>query len=217
MHKTKRVTNKRRSLKRKQRGGVIKDLKDGRVVEGEIRKNKVIGVGRLTCDGSVYEGTFNGFIPHGKGTLTNPDGSHYVGSFKNGIFDNGILTRPNGDSYEGQFAANEHGMGVANGMGTYRWQNGASYVGEFVLGMMNGHGILTRNDFVFEGEFKDGMVNGLGRLIWPDETIEKGNFRTITNGEIVNLDMPLLEPIPEIGSVNEMMKRYKAERARAER
>jgi hypothetical protein len=172
----------------------------------------------LTCDGSVYTGTFDGFIPHGpNGVLTNPDGSRYVGSFKNGIFDKGVLTRPNGDSYEGQFAANDHGMGVAQGKGTYRWQNGASYVGDFKLGIMDGDGTLTRNDFVFEGEFKDGMVNGLGRLIWPDETIEEGNFRTITNGEIVNLDMPLLEPITYNDAGVHALKRYKVERAIAER
>ena len=189
------------------------------VVEGEFRKGKVQGVGTLTCDGSVYTGEFNGIIPHSlNGNLTNPDGSRYVGSFKKGIFDNGILTRPNGDSYEGKFAANEAGMGVAQGNGTYRWHNGDSYVGNFILGIMNGHGILTRTDFVFEGEFKDGMVNGPGRLIWPDGTIEEGNFRTVINGEIVNLDMPPLEPIPgmDVKAMIQAMQSYNDKRAEAE-
>jgi hypothetical protein len=72
-NKTKRAgRSKRRTLKRKQRGGVKQTiiLNDGSVVEGNIRKNKVKGLGKRTfADGSVYDGPFDGFIPHGQGKL----------------------------------------------------------------------------------------------------------------------------------------------------
>ena len=64
--KTRRAgRSKRRTLKRKHRGGVKETilLDDGSEFYGEIRKGKVSGVGTRTfTDGSVYEGPLMGSI-----------------------------------------------------------------------------------------------------------------------------------------------------------
>lgn len=194
MHKTKRASHKRRSLKRKKRGGIKRTLDDGSVVEGDFRNGKVNGVGTRTFkNGSVYKGTFDRrFIPHGMGELTNPDGSALTGEFREGSISYGVLTHPNGDIYEGQFGKVVNGMGIAHGRGTYR----------------------SSNDYVFEGEFKDGMVNGPGRLTSSDGTFEEGQFRAI-KGEIVNLDMPPLE-LSSPPWDPKLVKRYEVERKIAE-
>lgn len=192
MHKTKRASRngfKRRSLKRKQRGGKTRKLDDSSVVAGDIRKGKVNGVGTRTyANGSVYEGLFDGFIPHGMGKITNPDGSTLEGEFREGTLIEGLLHMANGEIYEGQLRGH-----LGNGRGTYTWPSGTFYVGEFENGKLHGHGVMTLdNGFVMDGEFRDGLVNGHGRLTSPDGSFEEGLFRTI-KGEIVNLDMPPLE------------------------
>lgn len=74
MNKTRRRGSKRQSFKHIRvkshkviKGGAKRVLDDGGVVEGDIKKGKVIGRGKLTySNGEVYEGAFNGFTPHGK-------------------------------------------------------------------------------------------------------------------------------------------------------
>jgi len=228
-NKTKRASRngfKRRSLKRKQRGGKTRTLEDASIVEGTIKHGKVIGRGTRTfTDGSVYEGHFDGFIPHGKGKLTLSYGYVYEGQFSGGGMKRGVMTDPNGNVTKCDFimVQNEHGIlvALANGMGELTYAaTGTVYRGEFRNGMLNGHGTLTMTDgSVFEGEFQNGLADGLGRLTHADGTFEEGLFRHI-NGELVHLDMPSLELDLELnpGPWNPKLKtRYNAERAIAER
>ena len=81
-------------------------------------------------------------IENGQGTHTYPDGSKYVGEFRDG---------------------------KRHGQGTYTFQEGDTYVGEWKYGEENGQGTLTFPDGStfsegkkYEGEWKDGKPwNGI--------------------------------------------------------
>ena len=93
---------------------------------------------------------------NGKGTYIYPDGSKYVGQFKNERMD---------------------------GHGTLTSQDGAKYVGEFQDNKLNGHGILVRpNGIKYVGKFKNNKIHGQGVMTSPDGKKMSGEFR---NGEFV--------------------------------
>ena len=70
------------------------------------------------------------------GTYTLPNGSKYVGEFRDGKRNGqGTFTIPNGEKYVGEFRD-----GKQNGQGTYTYPDGAKYVGEFRDGKYNGNG-----------------------------------------------------------------------------
>ena len=84
------------------------------------------------ADGVKYTGEVLFGVPHGQGTMTDPDLA-YVGQFKDGEF---------------------------HGQGSITYPDGDEYVGEFRFGKFNGHGTATFGEGEFEGEkfvgeFKD--------------------------------------------------------------
>ncbi len=101
-------------------------------------------------DGSLYEGTFEGGIPHGEGTLITVNGDRYVGDFANGLI---------------------HGEGV------YSFAGGAKYTGDFRAGSFYGYGVLTRdNGDKYVGEFENNEFHGKGILSFIDR---EGNVKTL--------------------------------------
>lgn len=101
-------------------------------------------------DGSFYEGTFEGGIPHGEGILLTVDGDRYVGGFANGLI---------------------HGEGV------YSFSSGSKYAGDFRKGSFYGYGILTRdNGDKYVGEFENNEFHGKGILSFIDP---EGNTKTL--------------------------------------
>ena len=85
----------------------------------------------------------------------------------------GTITYPNGSKYVGEFKAYKF-----NGQGTLTWSDGTEYVGGFKDSWFNGQGTLTWSDGTeYVGGFKDGMFNGQGILIWPDGLKYIGLFR----------------------------------------
>ncbi len=76
------------------------------------------------------------------GTMEYPDGSKYVGEYKDGIW---------------------------NGMGKYTFPTGANYVGEFSNGQYNGRGTYTSEDGKVEsGTWKnDRFMNAKAGAGWP--------------------------------------------------
>ena len=124
-------------------------------------------------EGIKYTGEALDGLPHGKGTMTYPDGQVYVGEFKDGnCHGQGTMTNPNGCSYVGEFYEN-----TRMGHGTEIFPNGAKYVGEFKDNMPHGKGTMTYpdkgpdNEFGWatcEGEWKEGMQNGQGTLLYLD-------------------------------------------------
>ena len=125
--------------------------------------------------GIKYIGEALDGLPHGKGTMTYPDGQVYVGEFKDGnCHGQGTMTHPNGCSYVGEFYEN-----ARTGHGTEIFPDGSKYVGEFKDNMPHGKGTMTYpdkgpdNEFgwgTYEGEWKEGKQNGQGTLLYQDGT-----------------------------------------------
>ncbi|XP_060104071.1 ALS2 C-terminal-like protein [Heteronotia binoei] len=95
---------------------------------------------------AVYDGEWCLGRPHGKGTLTWPDGQNYVGDFKEGL---------------------EHGFGIClvPRVSEDRYD---CYKCHWQQGKMRGYGICEYGDeMVYKGYFKDNMRHGFGILENP--------------------------------------------------
>jgi len=69
---------------------------------------------------------------NGQGTETTPDGSKYVGEYKDG---------------------------ERNGQGTETFSNGEKYIGEFKDGKFHGQGTKTWSDGMYVGKYRDGKLS----------------------------------------------------------
>jgi len=77
-----------------------------------------------------------------------------------GIFHNcfGTWTFDNGNKYVGEFS-----RGKKHGQGVYTWANGDRYVGEFKDGHAHGQGAVAYvNGSIFIGEWRNGNLDGQG-------------------------------------------------------
>ena len=99
-----------------------------------------------------YLGQVKNVKPNGLGILIEPNGSKYVGSWKDG--------QKNG---QGIFTSL---YGQKNGQGTFTSLYGSKYVGEWKNGRKDGQGTITWSDGEkYEGQWKDGEKNGQGTFI----------------------------------------------------
>ena len=120
------------------RHGVGKDYRDNSKYEGEFRKDKKCGKGKIVFDsGDKYEGEFNDNKFNGYG--------HYIW-FKNG------------HEYKGNYL-----NGKFHGEGCYRWGKNEYYNGEYVNGVKEGEGEISYADGKkFFVNFTNGKPNGIG-------------------------------------------------------
>ena len=125
------------------------------IYEGEMLDGKKHGVGKLTTNEFVREGTW-----------------------KNDKFTGwGRESRRNGEILEGRFI-----NGKVEGKGILRDSQGSSYIGDFVDSKREGYGELDTEKAYYRGEFKNNKFHGHGRIkIKEDEREIEGIFR---NGEI---------------------------------
>jgi hypothetical protein len=85
----------------------------------------------------------------------------------------GTFNWQNGDKYVGEWQG-----GKTNGLGTYSWSNGNRYVGEFKAGSAEGRGTYTLpNGNKYVGEIKDNKKNGLGKFTFPSGNKYIGQFK----------------------------------------
>jgi len=141
--------------------------------------------------GEKYEGEFQDFRFHGQGTLTFPDGSKWVGAWKNsqlngyavtyyadgsinqeGIFkDDKFLkaqTKPKAPHVWALPACPSSGY-FDNCYGTYVWEDGQKYVGDWKDDNKHGKGTYTyANGDKYVGDWKDDNKHGKGTLTWTD-------------------------------------------------
>ena len=95
-----------------------------------------------------------------KGQIIYKSGEKWVGEIRDGkkTIGKGTYYYDSGDKYIGTFNSDEN---IADGPGEYYWQNGNRYI----------------------GNFKDGLINGYGKIINVDGSIQEGIF---SNGNLVN-------------------------------
>ena len=118
---------------------------------------------------------------HGRGIQVWPDGSKYIGYWKNNqAWGKGKLIHHDGDIYEGDWES-----GKPNGTGTYTHADGSKYVGEWKDDKQEGNGEETWPDGnMYKGEYKDGKKQGFGIFKWADGNIYEGNFdNNVINGK----------------------------------
>lgn len=113
-------------------------------------------------------------ILHGKGILTQSDGTKYNGCFENGTFTGvGQLFNNKGTIYEGCF-----NNGKVHGKASKKMLNGCIYVGDFVNGAIEGSGKEECKDFVYEGDFIQNKKNGKGKIVYKQTgDVYEGEFK----------------------------------------
>ena len=87
----------------------------------------------------------------------------------------GTYKYENGSVYTGEWWNNE-----MNGKGTLIWPNGSVYIGEFKNGLYHGNGTylnLKENNTFYVGEFVEEMENGFGTKIFENEDIYIGELK----------------------------------------
>ena len=98
-----------------------------------------------------------------------PNCSPYISSIKwNNCF--GTFTWDDGDKYVGEYKD-----GKKNGQGTYTYAEYGKYIGEWKDNQWNGQGTYTyANGDKYVGEWKDDKMYGLGTYTWTDGTSDTG-------------------------------------------
>jgi uncharacterized protein (TIGR02145 family) len=147
------------------------ELREGNWVAGQFtgKGKKTSSTGEITEGYFVNGELFNSYSPNlensslcisgncinGNGTYKWPDGSKYIGEFKNGsMWGKGEKIWTNGIKYNGEWINNER-----TGQGIYYFTNGDIYEGEFVKGKITGFGVLTRaNGDKNTGYFVDWVI-----------------------------------------------------------
>lgn len=154
---------------------------NGDKFSGEFKDDLIHGYGTYTFkEGDTYTGLFNENIKEGYGTyLFKKTGEKYEGYWKNdtyngegtffkadgtiqsGIWYNGEYVRKGDEAY-GCISGN-----CANGYGTYVFQNGSKYIGNFKYDTYSGKGtFFFNNGDKYVGNFRDGMFDGRGTYIF---------------------------------------------------
>ncbi len=159
---------------------------------GYWENDKFNGRGTLVYrNGQKYEGSFRDYQMDGEGTLYNNDGTiksgiwkedNYVGkSLDNygcisGDCNNGFGTYSfeSGEKYVGNFKNGEY-----SGTGTYYFSNGDKYTGEFKNSEKDGQGtyIFASDSRKYVGGWTANKYNGYGTMYYANGTVKAGNWK----------------------------------------
>ena len=156
---------------------------DGAKYSGEWKDDVMHGTGTYNYEPNskydYYKGNYVMGEMTGQGTFVYKSGKKYIGSFQKGLFHGeGTMYYTDGrveagiwenDKYVGK-SKNNYGCISGNcqdGYGTYTFENGAKYVGNFSNGMFNGQGTYYfENSDKYMGNYKDNKRHGQGTYIW---------------------------------------------------
>jgi hypothetical protein len=155
---------------------------DGTLYEGEWKRNKEHGYGKLMSSDRkkiIYEGEWERGRMQGTGTYyygsSDPLqlGSRYTGEFRENLRNGmGRYFLPDGSVYDGQWRD-----GVMNGVGAFTWPDNSMYDGVWKDGKRNGQGLLKKADgFVYEGQWVNNTMEGRGSAIYPNGQRYEGSF-----------------------------------------
>eukprot|EP01088_Endostelium_zonatum_P014314 TRINITY_DN3095_c0_g1_i1.p1 TRINITY_DN3095_c0_g1~~TRINITY_DN3095_c0_g1_i1.p1 ORF type:complete len:1160 (-),score=378.01 TRINITY_DN3095_c0_g1_i1:136-3615(-) len=147
------------------------EMNEKRIGESPVAGSVIVGKSSLVGN---YEGEAVSSVPHGRGTMTWPNGKRYEGDWVAGVYEGeGTLTFPNGSQYEGQFT-----NGKKHGRGSFTWANGGRYEGTYQYDKRHGWGTFTwTSGGRYEGEFRNDKRAGRGTLTWPDNEKYEGQFK----------------------------------------
>jgi len=155
---------------------------NGMLYEGEWKRNKEHGYGKLmTSDRKkiVYEGEWErgkiagtGAYYFGSSDPLQPD-SRYIGEFRENLRNGmGRYFLPDGSVYDGQWRD-----GTMNGLGIFTWSDGSIYDGVWKDGKRNGQGLLRNIDgFIYDGQWVNNSMEGRGSAIYPNGQRYEGSF-----------------------------------------
>uniref|UniRef100_A0A6N2KHW3 Phosphatidylinositol 4-phosphate 5-kinase n=2 Tax=Salix TaxID=40685 RepID=A0A6N2KHW3_SALVM len=129
---------------------------------------------KVLSNGEVYNGTFKGTLPHGKGKYMWCDGAVYKGDWEEGkMTGKGQILWPSGAKYEGDFSG-----GYLHGIGTLIGHDGSEYRGAWRMNIRHG---LGRKQYcnldVYEGSWKEGRREGCGGYSWNSGNTYTGNWK----------------------------------------
>jgi hypothetical protein len=159
---------------------------------GYWQDDKINGRGTLVFkDGHKYEGSFRNYFFDGEGTTYNLDGTVQSGIWKEGVYigkssDNygciggncldgfGTYTFESGEKYVGNFINGEY-----SGQGVYYYSSGDKYSGEFKNSKREGQGtyIFSTDGRRYVGEWKDNKYNGYGTMYYSNGTKKEGTWQ----------------------------------------
>ncbi|XP_056651961.1 MORN repeat-containing protein 1 isoform X2 [Monodelphis domestica] len=121
-----------------------------------------------------YEGEWKDGKKHGHGKLLLKDGSYYEGDFADGeIIGKGRrYWASSGNTYSGQFV-----LGELQGHGIMKYKEGGKYEGEFLNGVREGHGFLMdKNGHIYQGSFHKNKKHGVGQMIFKNGDKYEGDW-----------------------------------------
>jgi hypothetical protein len=139
-----------------------------------VRSAKGIKAGTLP-DGTYFAGQLDeSGKPDGIASFSYPDGSHYEGEVKSGVYQgSGRLTMPNGALIEGMFDEGE-----PSGVISVSQPDGSWMRGEYYGGAINGVGQIHKKDgYYYLGDMLDNQPHGDGYLEYPNGVAVVGKFR----------------------------------------
>jgi len=177
----------------------VDGLKHGR---GKLTRHRTDGVEGVK---EIYEGLFEKDVMKGNGKLT-----HFIrktvfeGKFHDGkIFNQGTLLIQDPQSeiekFTGELREFEMGSGYEPANGTLEYRNGNRYKGEMYKLKPHGKGKMffsTGKYLMYDGEWQQGATQGIGRLLYPDQTEYEGHFEADKRhglGTLRFFNDPLLE------------------------
>ena len=170
----------------------------GFTYHGGLKEGHFEGAGVISFDGGAR---YNGHFINGRfeGSGVYYDGWRFDGELANGKITGGTFQNENGETvvydpssgeimfagrdwnYDGGF--NERGQ---NGEGTFRFQDGSVYVGDFYNGLAEGEGIYldALGNLIYSGGFVNGLFDGQGEYHSPEGWSYSGGFAYgLFNGE----------------------------------
>lgn len=136
-------------------------------------------------DGTRYEGEFRDGLPNGRGRLILPDDARYEGQFVNGSIREGTAFYTNGDRYEGSFGGIPRTETTVDSVRVGTTPDGRAIIGVseveriFFSSQPDGNGrYVFANGNRFEGEFFAGKPFGRGTFRHSTGTTCTGFFFT---------------------------------------
>lgn len=152
----------------------LRVLPNGDVYEGEFEGNLPHGHGLLTYyNGSIYSGAFQRGKKHGFGSYRWSDGNVYKGNWENGaMHGTGVMTYSEGGSYSGSFFA-----GKKHGDGVFIDKRGNRFACPWDQGVMTGHGtIVFHTGTCYNGDIAAGQAHGSGSCEYSLNRKEDGSW-----------------------------------------